>query len=116
MLWLLGKPIGIRQTSLNAHIHYLQEDRFILRNTSFHENNGCDYRYPLKSYCEDEEFSRNFSIQLSKYELLQELLNDDSDYAKLLKIRKNCHLLESKEAKDQGLFSNDPFNDFELNL
>ena len=96
MLWLLGKPIGIHQTSLSAHIHYLQEDRFILRNKSFHENNGSDHRYPpasSKSHRENVEFARNFSIQLSKYELLQELLNDDSDYAKLVKIQRNNHLL-----------------------
>lgn len=92
MLWLTSR---VRQTSLPAHIHYLNEEQFILRNKSFHVNNGDDHRFPSKVYKEDIDFSRDFALQISKYELLKELLNEDSDYAKILKIQKYHYLFES---------------------
>lgn len=93
MLWISNRYITKSQTLLHANIHYLHEDKFIVRNKSFNSNNGDDHRFPKTE--EDFEFEIECCKNVKKYEFLNLLLNNDNNFTKINNMRLYSYLLES---------------------
>jgi len=93
MLWISNRYITKSHTLLHANIHYLHEDKFIVRNKSFNSNNGDDHRFPKTE--EDFEFEIECCKNVKKYEFLNLLLNNDNNFTKINNMRLYSYLLES---------------------